>query len=222
MTESTHNKCKRSLAKDNADHIANWEASSKKRLRLSLNKKSKPTPCERFSFLSSEEVEAAKQAIIPKNTKKCTDWSVRTFRSWLTQRNQRCASGDECPEDVLLTDNHELLRKWLCNFASELRKEDGSPYTTKHSPYLPRYSATLTTRSPSLFESSTPFSQCSSHCTSCLTDYTVTYTLKELEQRRSSQKSYLFLKRISSGRRIQSVLTLPRLFCSPCSITMQL
>ena len=32
MAESTHNKCKRSLAKENADPVANGEASSKKRL----------------------------------------------------------------------------------------------------------------------------------------------------------------------------------------------
>ena len=136
MAESTHNKCKRSLMKENADPVANGEASSKTPLRLSLNKKSKPTPRERFSFLSSEEVEAAKQAIIPKNMKKCTDWSVRMFRSWLTQRNQHCASGNEYPGDDLLTDEHELLCKWLCIFASELSKKDGSPYTLQSTAQL--------------------------------------------------------------------------------------
>ena len=114
----------------NADHAANGEASNNKHLRLSSKKKSNPIPHERFSFLSSEKVEEAKQAIIPKNTKKCTDLSIRTFRLWLTQRNQWCASGNECP-DLLLTDDHELLWKWLCIFVSELRKTDGNQYTPR-------------------------------------------------------------------------------------------
>ena len=126
MAESTRNECKWSLVKENADCVANVEASSKKRLRLSLNKKSNPIPRECFSFLSSETVEKAKQAILLKNTKKCTDWSVHTFRSWLTQKNQRYPSGNECPENILRTDDHELLCKWLCTFASELCKADGS------------------------------------------------------------------------------------------------
>ena len=38
---------------------------------------------------------------------------------------------DKCPEDILLTDDHESLCKWLCLFASEIRKVDGTPYTPR-------------------------------------------------------------------------------------------
>ena len=78
MAESTCNKYKRSLAKENADLVAIIERlAAKKRLRLSLNEKSKPTPREQFSFLSSEDVEAVKKSIIQKKTKECTDRFVR-------------------------------------------------------------------------------------------------------------------------------------------------
>ena len=114
MAECTRSQGKRT--KEDADPAADGQASGKKRLKLGLNKKSKPAPREWFSFVSSEDVEAARKAIVPKNTKKCTDWSVCAFRSWLSQRNQRCARGNECPDDILLTDDHELLCKWLCLF----------------------------------------------------------------------------------------------------------
>ena len=122
MAESSCKECKQSLGKEDADPAAKGEASNNKHLRLSLKNKSNPIPREGFSFLTSAEVEEAKQAVTIKNTKKCTDWSVRMFGLWLIQRNQRCASGDECQEDILLTTDHELLCKWLCIFASELRK----------------------------------------------------------------------------------------------------
>lgn len=124
MAESTCKRGKVSRSKENADP-ADGESSGRKRLRLSL-----PKPQERFTLVSAKDVEAAKQAIVPKNTKKCTEWAVRAFACWLTQRNERSTS-DKCPEDILLTNDRDLLCKWLCVFASETRKEDGSQYTPR-------------------------------------------------------------------------------------------
>ena len=75
-------------------------------------------------------MDAAQKPIIPQNTQKSTDWSVCLFTSWLSQRNQRCPD-EKCPEDILLTDDHESLCKWLCLFACEIRKVDGTPYTPR-------------------------------------------------------------------------------------------
>ena len=97
--------------------------------RLSLKRKDPKPSCERFALVSQQAVEAA-QKPIPQNTQKCTDWSVRLFTSWLSQRNQRCPD-NKCPEDILLTDDHESLCKWLCLFASEIRKVDRTPYTPR-------------------------------------------------------------------------------------------
>ena len=46
-----------------------------------------------------------------------------SFKSWLSQRNERNAT-DQYPEDILL-----LLCEWLCIFASEAQNVDGSQYT---------------------------------------------------------------------------------------------
>ena len=99
--------------KENANP-ADGESNDRKHLRLSLKSK----PQERFSFVS-EDVEAAKQAIVLKNTKKCMNGQF--VHSCATQRNE-CSTS---PEDILLTDHRDLLCKWLCVFASETRKEDG-------------------------------------------------------------------------------------------------
>ena len=40
-------------------------------------------------------------------------------------------SEGKCPEDVLLSDDHDELCHWLCVCVSELRKEDGSEYTPR-------------------------------------------------------------------------------------------
>ena len=113
-----------SMAESNKENAAP-PARPAKRLKLSLKHNH-----ERFSLATSEEVEAAKKPIVPPNTTKSTDWAVRVFRSWVTQRNERLP-GDKCPEDILLTDDHEFLCQWLCVFASETRKEDGSQYTPR-------------------------------------------------------------------------------------------
>ena len=74
-----------------------------KRKRLSLKLKDK----ERFPLLPKNQIEDSKQAIIPKNTQKSTQWALRCFESWLKQRNERCE--DKCPEGILLSDNHQDL-----------------------------------------------------------------------------------------------------------------
>ena len=107
MADSTHKREKLSLSKENSG--PDEEKSAWKLLRLNL-KKSKQ---ERFLFLSAEDVVGVKKVIAPKNTKKCTEWAVCAFSSWLTQRNERNAD-DKFYEDILLTNNLDLLCKWLC------------------------------------------------------------------------------------------------------------
>ena len=96
-----------------------------KRKRLSLKLKDK----ERFPLLPKNQIEDSKQAIIPKNTQKSTQWALRCFGSWLKQRNERCE--DKCPEGILLSDNHQDLCHWLCVCINELRKETGDEYTPR-------------------------------------------------------------------------------------------
>ncbi len=84
---------------------------------------------QRFELVDVAEVESAKQPIIPGNTQKATRWAVGAFEDWVSQRNKR--SEDQCPPDLLLSDDGELVCKWLCVFVTELRKSDGSEYTPR-------------------------------------------------------------------------------------------
>ena len=101
----------------------------KARLSLSLKKGRRTATNERFEFVDVAEVESAKQRIIPGNTQKATRWAVGAFGDWMSQRNKQ--SRDQCPPDLLLTDDGELLCKWLYVFVTELRKSDGSEYTPR-------------------------------------------------------------------------------------------
>ena len=108
---------KRSYSERCKENSESSHSGSKK--RLSLKRKDPKPSCERFALVSQQDVDAAQKPIILQNTQ-----SVHLFTSWLSQRNQRCPD-DKYPEDILLTDNHESLCKWLCLFASEIWKVDG-------------------------------------------------------------------------------------------------
>ena len=161
---------KRCHSKHCQENIQPAETGSKReQLSLSL-KRPNSTPCKRFALVSAEEVEAAQKPIVPQNTQKSTEWAFHLFQTWLSKRNEHNAT-DQCPEDILVTDDHGLLCKWLCIFASEARKVDGSQYTPQSIAQtftgLQRYISVR--RNPQLFDLLTQRTQCLSLCTSCLT-----------------------------------------------------
>ena len=88
-------------------------------------------PCESFTLVSAEKVEASQKPIDPQNTQKSTEWAVCLFKSWLVPRNEH-STIDKCPDNVLLIDDQGLLCKWLCIIASEARKMDDSQYTSEY------------------------------------------------------------------------------------------
>ena len=81
---------------------------NKKRPQKSLSLKGK----ERFPLVPAEQIESSKQVAVPINTQKTNQWAVRCFQNWLRQRNER--SEEKCPEDILLTDDHDEFCRWLC------------------------------------------------------------------------------------------------------------
>ena len=110
------------------EDFENIEPKQKKKC-LSL-KKGKKSVEERFKMSSSPEIAKAKKGFVPANTKRSTNWAVRTFETWRRQRNaQRPKS--ICPDDILLQDDTAALCHWLCVFCKEARREDGEPYTPR-------------------------------------------------------------------------------------------
>ena len=97
-----------------------------KKKHLSLSRK-KSKSNERFSFISSSSgVEAFKTKIVPKNTDKATQWTVKIYTEWSKARKD---SGRSAPLDgLLLTNSSKEVFDWLCTFFSEVRKSNGEPY----------------------------------------------------------------------------------------------
>ena len=75
-------------------------------------------------------MEEAQKGVVPENTKKATEWALRVFHSWQVARNDAGAN-DQCPEDILLTEDAEALSKWICYFCMEVRKANREPYTSR-------------------------------------------------------------------------------------------
>ena len=76
--------------------------------------------------MSDKAVEEAKQAAIPKKTKKDTAWCAKIWNDWSSQRNSSSASGEHVPDIA----NMEItqLQRWMSHFVLEIRKKDGTPY----------------------------------------------------------------------------------------------
>ena len=67
---------------------------------------------------------------VPKNTAADTEKCMQLFQSWEQAKNLRFPSY-KVPADILLTDDHTLLAKWLCRFSVEAHKIDGELYLPK-------------------------------------------------------------------------------------------
>ena len=77
----------------------------RKHLSLSLGKRRK------IVVVDEEEIENAKKPMVPKNTRKATDWAVAVFKQWIEQHN--AIAENKCPVDIL-KDEPENLTHWLC------------------------------------------------------------------------------------------------------------
>ena len=55
---------------------------------LSLKRRKRTQESERFSFVSSSEVDLHKEKFIPENTDKATQWAVKVFTDWSLARQE--------------------------------------------------------------------------------------------------------------------------------------
>ena len=101
----------------------NEPAVKKRRLSLSLKE-------NRFRKVLEEDVSCAQKGFVPGNTARCNRWAISNFEAWL--KSHRDSSEDSTFEDdVLLTDNPQLLCSCLCTYVMETRKENGDSYPPK-------------------------------------------------------------------------------------------
>ena len=99
---------------------------SKKR-RISLSLKRKETTEERFPVVEEKELEEASKGVVPLNTKKNNTWAIQNFNEWALSRNSR-SPDDPVPEDLLSSNDADVMCKWLCLFVMETRQKSGCPY----------------------------------------------------------------------------------------------
>ena len=101
----------------------------KQKLSLKLQKREPLKEVNnRFSSPVKEDVfEEAAKGVIPSNTKKSNLWALRTFESWMKQRNVRMP-GDPVPSSILQCHDKSAVCKFMRYFVLEVRREDGSQY----------------------------------------------------------------------------------------------
>ena len=84
--------------------------------------------CSRFvAPVSSPEREKAARGVIPANTQANSNWAVKNFKEWASNRSAM-APDDPVPPDLLKSQDTDLLCKWLCRYVMETRRTDGSLY----------------------------------------------------------------------------------------------
>ena len=77
--------------------------------------------------IGSCELKKAAKGVIPKNAEISTQWAVRNFNAWATNRSIMEPT-DIVPSDFLQSHDADLVCKLLCRFVLETRRVDGTPY----------------------------------------------------------------------------------------------
>ena len=86
-----------------------------------------PASPTRFALpVSDKAIEYAKHAAIPKKTKKQTEWCVKIWRDWSSQRSSAGTSGEQVPNIVEM--ESAQLQWWMSCFVLEIKKKDGTHY----------------------------------------------------------------------------------------------
>ena len=82
-----------------------------------------------MDLTGSPELASCLKGYVPPNTQTNTQWSVKTFNSWMDWRI-KAKSVDPVPKDILTCGDAKLLNKWLSLFVLEPCKLDGTRYPT--------------------------------------------------------------------------------------------
>ena len=74
---------------------------------------------------------------VPENTGKSTNWAVKNFNDWCTNRNSHFPDSP-CHEDLLTNSPYDskCLCYWLCHFITATRQKDGKKYKPDQSKEL--------------------------------------------------------------------------------------
>ena len=94
--------------------------------------KSSTIPSEgRFKVpTSNEEMAVIIKGYIPHDSQKSTNWAVRVFAKWSTERNLS-DPGNHCLENLVEKPDVDKLTYWHCRYVTEVWRKDGQPNPPK-------------------------------------------------------------------------------------------
>ena len=75
--------------------------------------------------ISDADIASAQESSVPKATEKQTEWSIKLWKSWSSNRKSLGAEFPDRPPHLL---SLEALNQWLCKFILEVRRKDGKEY----------------------------------------------------------------------------------------------
>ena len=85
-----------------------------------------PPTNKRFAApVTSNAVQQSKDAAVPERTRRDTEWCIKLWNLWSSQRP--CTSTDTAIPPITAL-NNEQLQHWLCRFVLEVRKVNGQHY----------------------------------------------------------------------------------------------
>ena len=113
------------MEKENVGANAGASAPKKRRLSLSLKKRS------RCADVSEEPVESFACASIPKNSALNSKWAMHNLSEWLAHHNKRHPESPCPPETVSSSFPKDVLSIWLPVFVLETRNQRGKKYPPK-------------------------------------------------------------------------------------------
>ena len=103
-------------------------AAKKRKISLSLKKPLKDNNTSRFaSPTKADHFDRAAEGVIPTNTQNSTNWAVRTFQSWVKERNEREVEYKIEP-GIFSCNDPERVSFVMLLFVLEVRKADGGKY----------------------------------------------------------------------------------------------
>ena len=79
--------------------------------------------------MTPDELNKLKEGGCPANALKKNVWALNMFEEWQVTRNTRYPA-DPCLEEILITDNKQILCEWLFKFISEARKANSHEYAS--------------------------------------------------------------------------------------------
>ena len=89
------------------------------------------TKKSRFVCATNEEIDKVKASRVPSNTRRNTQWGVKTYQAWAEFRNSQDETyldpNGPVPVDLAAVD-YAKMNYWLSHFVFEVRKSSGEPY----------------------------------------------------------------------------------------------